>query len=76
MLRGEETHWICRNRDCGTTVTCNEADRGLKTRACRCGQWMRKETHPAVFSYLNFLREEERSEAPEMKEEEETPCER
>jgi hypothetical protein len=37
---------------------------------------MRKETHPAVFSYLNFLREEERSEAPEMKEEEGTPCER
>jgi hypothetical protein len=37
---------------------------------------MRKETHAAVFSYLNFLREDESSEMPEMKEEEETPCER
>ena len=76
MLRGEEARWICMNRNCGATVTCDEADCGLKTRACCCGQWMRKETHAAVFSYLNFLREDESSEMPEMKEEEETPCER
>jgi hypothetical protein len=67
MLRGEETHWICMNRACGATAACDETDRALNTRACRCGQLMRKEAQPAVFSYLNFLREEESGE---------TPCER
>jgi hypothetical protein len=76
MLRGEETYWICMNRDCGAAVACDKADRGLKTRVCRCGQWMRKEAHPVVFSYLNFLREEASGETEEMKEKEETPCER
>ena len=76
MLRGEERHWICLNRDCGKTAACDGAERGLETRACDCGSLMKKEGHAPKFSYLNFLRDEESSATEESKAKEETPCER
>ena len=75
MLRGEAPYWICQNRNCVETQACNETERGLETRVCKCGSPMKKETHATVFSYLNFLRETENSDT-EKKEEEEKPCER
>jgi len=75
MLREQETHWLCQNRDCRKTLECGEAERGLETRACDCGSMMKKEAHATVFSYLNFLRETAGSETVKKKEEEETPCE-
>ncbi len=75
MLRGEPTNWICTNRDCGMTTACDEAEGGLEWRVCDCGSLMKKVAHPTVFSYLNFLWDEARSEAKETKEKEETPCE-
>jgi hypothetical protein len=76
MLKGEETYWICLNRDCGKTAACNETERGLESRVCDCGSLMKRETHAAVFSYLNFLSDEGSSKTEESKEKEETPCER
>ena len=76
MLRGEETYWICQNRDCGLTAVCDATECGVETHICRCGSSMKKRAHATVFSYLDFLREEERSENEESKEEEETPCDR
>jgi len=76
MLRGEEIHWICPNRDCGMTVAYDETDCDVETRTCSCGRSMRRESHATVFSYLNFLREEASDEAEGMKEKEETPCEK
>lgn len=76
MLRGQETHWICLNRDCRKTVACDGAERRLETRACECGSLMKKGAQAAVFSYLNFLREDASAETDESKEKEETPCER
>lgn len=75
MLRGEAAHWICENQNCGKTQPCDETGRKLETRACECGSSMKKATHATVFSYLNFLRETESSEA-EKKEEEEKQCDR
>jgi hypothetical protein len=75
MLRGEATHWICQNRNCGKTRASDETDSELETRACECGGSMKKDAHANVFSYLNFLRETESSETGK-KEEEEKTCER
>ena len=75
MLRGEETYWICLNRNCGLTAVCDAAEYGMETHTCRCGSLMKKKTHAEVFSYLNFLRENG-SEIEEVKEREETPCEK
>jgi hypothetical protein len=75
MLRDEATYWICQNRDCGKTQSCDEAEGELETRVCECGTPMKKEARTAVFSYLNFLRETGSSET-EKKEEDEKPCER
>ncbi|HET6932298.1 MAG TPA: hypothetical protein VFI45_18360 [Candidatus Acidoferrum sp.] len=47
----------------------------METHTCRCGSLMRKKVHAEVFSYLNFLRENG-SEIEEVKEREETPCEK
>jgi hypothetical protein len=76
MLREGETYWICQNRDCRLTAVCDATECGMETQACRCGSLMKKKAHATVFSYLNFLREEESSENEGSKEEEETPCER
>jgi hypothetical protein len=76
MLRGEETYWICTNRDCGKTAACNETERSLESCVCDCGSLMKREAHATVYAYLNFLRETASTETAEKKEEEETPCER
>ena len=76
MLRAGETYWICQNRDCGITAICDAAECGVERHTCRCGSLMKKKAQETVFSYLNFLREEERSETEESKEKEETPCKR
>jgi hypothetical protein len=75
MLRAETAYWTCQNRNCGKTQASDETERALETRACECGSLMKKETHPTVFSYLNFLRETGSGET-EKKEEEEKPCDR
>jgi hypothetical protein len=75
MPREQVTYWLCLNRDCGKTLTCEEAERELETRACECGRLMKRETHATVFSYLNFLRETANSGTVEQKGEAETPCE-
>lgn len=75
MLRGQETYWLCINRNCGKTQPCSEAERKLETRMCVCGNGMKKVAHATVFSYLNFLQETGSSETGK-KEEEETPCDR
>lgn len=76
MLRGEETYWICQNRECGLTAVCDAREYGAETHICRCGSLMKKKVHATVFSYLNFLREAASSETEEEKEEEETSCEK
>jgi len=76
MLRGEETYWICQNRDCGITAICDATEYGVETHACRCGSLMKKKAQERVFSYLSFLREVESNKIEESKEKEETPCER
>jgi hypothetical protein len=75
MLRAEETYWHCNNRDCGTTLACDGAERGLETRVCDCGSLMKREAHASVFAYLNFLSEESCSETADINKKEETPCE-
>jgi len=75
MLRGDEKYWHCTNRDCGKTTACDETESGLEWRVCDCGSLMKREAHATVFSYLNFLWEETRSETADINEKEETPCE-
>jgi len=75
MLKGEEAYWICMNRDCGITAVSDTMEHGTETHICRCGSQMKKKTHPAIFSYLEFLKEEQSSETREANEKEETPCE-
>ena len=75
MLGEQETYWLCIDRNCGETRPCDKAERGMETRACVCGNAMKKVAHAAVFSYLNFLQETGSNET-EKKEEEETPCDR
>jgi len=75
MLKGEEAYWICMNHDCGITAVCDAMEHGTETHICRCGSQMKKKTHPAIFSYLEFLKEEQSSETREANEKEETPCE-
>jgi hypothetical protein len=74
MLRGEETYWICLNRDCGLAAVCDAAECAMETHTCRCGSLMRKKVYTGMFSYLDFLREDS-SEIDEANEKEETPCE-
>jgi hypothetical protein len=74
MPRTDETYWHCTSRDCGMTAACEETERSLETRICDCGNLMKRETHAAVFAYLNFLREETCSETADVNEKEETPC--
>jgi len=75
MLRGEEAYWICTNRDCGITAVCDATEHETETHICRCGSQMKKKSHPPIFSYLEFLKEEKNSETQEANEKEETPCE-
>ena len=51
--------WHCLNRDCGEVVPAETDAFEPETRTCICGSPMQKRMQPAVFSYLNFLREEE-----------------
>lgn len=53
-----EVYWHCVNRDCGLTALSTVEERELESRRCACGSPMEKREHSAVFSYLNFLREE------------------
>jgi len=75
MLRADETHWHCINRDCGKAAACEETERDLETRVCDCGGLMKREAPAAVFAYLNFLWDEASCVARETKERDETPCE-
>ena len=75
MLRGEETYWICQNRNCGITAICDAAEYAVERHTCRCGSLMVKKAQETVYSYLNFLREKESRETEELKEKEETLCE-
>lgn len=52
-----QTYWYCSNRDCGKALPMAEADRQREERFCDCGSLMKKDVQPAVFSYLDFLRE-------------------
>jgi hypothetical protein len=75
MLRADKTYWICKNRDCGMTAVCDATDSGVETHTCRCGCLMKKKAHATVFSYLNFLGEEESNKTADINEKEEAPCE-
>jgi hypothetical protein len=76
MLRMAERYWHCLNRACGMTTLPGEAEEGLETRRCVCGSLMKKHSHPTVFSYLNFLREEPDAEQDDRERKEQGVCER
>ena len=52
-------YWHCLNRACGEVAPAMADETEQETRVCICGTPMQKRIQPAVFSYLNFLREEE-----------------
>jgi len=53
--------WHCLNRACGVVLAA--PDEREETRVCVCGSPMQKRERPAVYSYLNFLREEENAQS-------------
>ena len=57
-----QVFWHCLNRACGVVLAAT-ADEHEETRACVCGSPMQKREQPAVFAYLNFLREEENAQS-------------
>jgi hypothetical protein len=57
MWRTAEERWHCLNRDCGKTLPASETDSEGDRHFCECGSSMKKSVQPAVFSYLDFLRE-------------------
>lgn len=65
-----QVYWHCVNRACGLTALSTREDRALDMRWCVCGSPMRKREHSAVFTYLNFLREEANSQTKKQMEKE------
>jgi hypothetical protein len=50
--------WRCLNRACGQVTPVATEERENEGKRCVCGSPMRRQQKPAVFSYLNFLRED------------------
>jgi hypothetical protein len=76
MSRVEGLYWHCLNRSCGRTLPAMEPEGELELRLCACGSPMRKQAQPAVFSYLDFLREEPHQGDGGRIRKEQGPCER
>ena len=58
MKTGDMQHWQCANRDCVTSET-RELPRTAAAPRCRCGWQMERANVSVIFSYLDFLRDEE-----------------
>lgn len=76
MLRAGEADWHCLNRGCERTLPATESDCDGEIRLCVCGSPMKRQTPPAVFSYLDFLREEPADDSRDRIGKEQGPCER
>lgn len=61
-------YWRCLNRACGEVAPAMTSEIERETRTCICGSPMQKRVQPAVFSYLNFLREEETAQPGRLRE--------
>ena len=51
-------HWQCMNRDCTASET-RELPRAAAPPRCSCGSQMERADVSVIFSYLDFLRDEE-----------------
>jgi hypothetical protein len=58
MKTGGTQQWHCTNRDCAAPETRNPPY-SLAAPRCSCGSWMERTTASVIFSYLDFLRDEE-----------------
>ena len=76
MLRAGEAYWHCLNRACERTLPAAGLDCEAEIRLCICGSPMKRQTQPAVFSYLDFLREEPADDSRDRIGKEQGPCER
>jgi hypothetical protein len=58
MKNGSMQRWQCMNRDCAAPETCG-LPRGAVPPQCGCGWQMERTNVSVIFSYLDFLRDEE-----------------
>lgn len=59
MGKTEDAHWHCVNRDCGWSAVMAHASCDDTVPRCVCGEPMKRSAMAPVFSYLDFLRDED-----------------
>lgn len=70
MLKAQGVRWHCADRQCGWSAVLTIYEQGETVPRCVCGAPMTRSELPPVFSYLDFLREEESPRTVDKKEKE------